>query len=422
MIDDALTSQPSVPPPNGQFDVRQVDADEYQAGFGESIERTLDLDTWKTGEDLATIYGRIAVEVEDAIAQETQVHKAIRERVFPQLGAYPGSPPGAGVYTARPDHLELVHRGLLLNAGVEACDGTILLHDTVPLTIAQIGISLVSYQGDQGTWSQRLFRRDLRASSDDPVEEMLQLLERRERRGGLNQPNQRDVLSVLMRRGLMAYGERAILLRRSSAPWRMGHGSPAPYELLTGSGSLDLMIEATKLIRELVEQHQKFVFVASEPSDRVLLTIGQALRPLEFAIVGTLEERIRQIILEGHSRGVSVSVDRRWDGEELSPEAWLRRFLRVVGPQVVYGVYRASHLAPPQMFYAHRDHADLAAHIAIADSTLQVHRGFPMLIDIADRVCRSVFGSDTMTGPITAAYVGADAPWRYESERATRSA
>jgi hypothetical protein len=73
----------------------------------------------------------------------------------------------------------------------------------------------------------------------------------------------------------MAYAERAILLNRSTATWRMGHGNPAPYELITGSGNLDLMIESTKVIRELVERHQKFVFVASEPSDRVLLTIGQ---------------------------------------------------------------------------------------------------------------------------------------------------
>lgn len=421
MIDDTLTIGSHYPPPNGRLDVSQVSADEYQAGFGETLGHTLDLETWKTGEDLATIYGRIAAEVEEAIAQETQAHALIRSQVFPQLAAYPGSPPGAGVYSAQPDFLERVHRGLLMNGGVEACDGTLLLHDTVPLTIAQIGVSLVSYQGDQGTWSQRLFRRDMRATSGDPVAEMLQLLERRERRGGLNQPDSRDTLSRLMRSGIMAYGERAILLRRSSAPWRMGHGNPAPYELITGSGSLDLMFEATRLIRELVEQHQKFLFVASEPNDRVSLTIGQALRPLEFAIVGTLEERIRRIILEGHSPGVSVTVDRHWDGEELTPDEWLRRFLRVVGPQVVYGVYRATHLAPPQMFYAHRDHADLAANIAIADSLLQVHRGFPLLIDIADRVCRSVFGSDTMTGPVNDAYVGANAPWRYQSERATRT-
>ncbi len=93
----------------------------------------------------------------------------------------------------------------------------------------------------------------------------------------------------------------------------------------------------------------------------------------------------------------------------------------MVGPQVVVGVYRASTLAPAQVFYAHVDHADLAAHIAIADSMLQEHRGFPMLIDLADNVCRGVFGGDTLSGPVSTAYADAGSPWRYLSERATRA-
>ena len=74
-------------------------------------------------------------------------------------------------------------------------------------------------------------------------------------------------LAKLARRAIMSYAERAILLQRSTAPWRMGHGSPAPYELLNGGGSADLMIESVKVIRDLVLGHQKFVFVASEPGD-----------------------------------------------------------------------------------------------------------------------------------------------------------
>lgn len=399
----------------------EVSADEFHAGFGESLTKTLDLETWTTGEDLASVYGRIEAEVRDAVEQEDHVRAEIRKKVFPLLGAYPGAPPGAGVYAADITHLDRIHRGLLFNGGVEACDGTQQVHDTLPLTILQVGISLVSYQGHQGTWGHRLFRRDLRVASGDPTQEMLELLERRERRGGLNHPSRRDTLSELARRGIMAYGERAILLRRSTAQWRMGHGNPAPYELITGSGSLDLMIEATKIIRELVEHHQKFVFVSSEPSDRVLLTIGQALRPLEYAIIGTLKERIEKTVDGGHYR-MRVSVDRHWDGVELSPEQWIKKFRDDVAPQVVVGVYRATDLAPAQVFFAHRDHADVAAHIVLADSVLQAHRGFPLLIDLADNVCHGVFGADTLSGPVSAAYADANAPWRYLSERATRRA
>jgi hypothetical protein len=318
------------------------------------------------------------------------------------------------------EDLEHIHRGLLFNGGVEACDGTQQVHDTLPLTIFQIGVSLVSYQGHQGTWGHRLFRRDLRVSTGDPTKEMQDLLERRSRRDGLNQPSQRDTLSELARRGIMSYAERAILLRRSNATWRVGHGNPAPYELITGSGSLDLMIESTKIIRELVEGHQRFIFVASEPRNRVLLTIGQALRPLEYAVVDTLHGVIERTVEHGHYR-MRVTADMTWDGVKLArPEEWIRKFRDTVAPQVIVGVYRASQLSPAQVFFAHVNHADLAAHIALADSILQIHRGFPLLIDLADNVCRGVFGADTLAGPVSTAYADAGAPWRYLSERSTR--
>ncbi|HET8628274.1 MAG TPA: hypothetical protein VFL91_12675 [Thermomicrobiales bacterium] len=396
----------------------EITPEAFAESFGEDIRRTLDVATWTAGEDLAAVYRRTEAEIRDAVAREEGVLRRIRRELFPRLAGYPGAPLGAGVHRADLATLERVHRGLLFNGGVEACDGTRQVHDTLALTIYQIGVGLVSYRGDQGTFGHRLFRRDLRVATADPTDEMIELLERRSRRG-VNQPDRRGGLSDLAQGGIMAYAERAILLRRSTAPWRLGHGSPAPYELITGSGSLDLMIEATKVVRELIEGHQKFLFVSSEPADRVLHTIGQALHPLEYAVVGTLRERIERTIANGHY-GTRATADTRWDGERLTPEDWIRRFRDAVAPQVVVGVYRATRLAPAQVFYAHAAHADLAAHIALADSILQEHRGFPLLIDLADTVCRSVFGGDTLSAPVATAYADAGAPWRFLSERLTR--
>jgi len=396
-----------------------VSSTEFKEHFGEDLSQTLDLDTWRVGEDLARAYARIEAEIRDAVAREDTLHGFIRAKVLPRLGAYPGAPPGAGVYRARLGDLERIHRDLLFSGRVEACDGTRLVHDTLPVTLHQIGISLVSYQGNQGSWGHRLYRRDLRMAGGDPIAEMTELLERRDARGGVNQPGRRDTLSDMAGRAIMAYAERAILLHRSTAPWRMGHGSPAPYELITGSGSLDLMIEATRMIRMLVENHKRFIFVASEPRDRLLLTIGQALEPLQFAIVRSLKEMIDKTVDAGRYH-TPVTRDTHWDGVALTPDAWIRRFRDEVAPQVVVGVYRATRLAGPQVFYAHADHFDVAAHIALADSILQEHRGFPLLIDLADTVCRSVFGGDTLTGPVSNAYVEAGAPFRYLSERKTR--
>lgn len=84
------------------------------------------------------------------------------------------------------------------------------------------------------------------------------------------------------------------------------------------------------------------------------------------------------------------------------------------------GVYRASRFAPAQVFYAHRDFVHEAARIAIADSVLLDHRGFPMLIEMADTMCRTYFGAQTVERPAYAAFANANAPFRHLNERTTR--
>src|SRR5581483_9884110 len=103
---------------------------------------------------------------------------------------------------------------------VEACDGTVEVSDSLPLTIYHIGVGLVSYQGNQGAWSQRLFRKDLKRHNGDVVGDALAALARRSRRSGFNHED--DPLSELARRTIMSYAERAVLLRHARAPWRMG--------------------------------------------------------------------------------------------------------------------------------------------------------------------------------------------------------
>src|SRR5205085_5012704 len=115
-----------------------------------------------------------------------------------------------------------------------------------------------------------------------------------------------------------------------------------------------------------VLEHKRFVFVSSEPRARHLLTIGQGLMPLEYAIVGTLNDVLDRA-LENVSFSTRVTVDDTWDGRRLSPEQWVTRFRNEVAPQVVVGTYRATLLAPAHLFYAHADHADVAARVALAD-------------------------------------------------------
>lgn len=393
-------------------DILVLGGDEFKAAFGESLDTTLDLDTWRPGADLAAMYERLEQEIASAVEQENRIRERIRDELFPYVFGRPDAPPNAGCYRVDLPTLERVHRGLLFNGGVEACDGTSAVHDSLPITIAQIGVSLVSYRGDQGTWVQRLFRRDLRVSGLDPVDEAMALLERRRQRESADAPGPRDKLSELTRRGIMSYAERAILLNKSQAVWRMGHGNPTAYELLTGGGlvvdgDMPLLRKSMVLWRELLVNHRKWVFVPSAPTNRVLLTLGNALYPLEFALVDT-PLRVMRDIVDGHLP------------QRTGLKAEARDFVDDVGPQIVIGIYRASRVAPPYMFYAHREHAHEAALIVMADSVLQEHRGFPMLIDLADTVCRTTFGPDSFSAAIQQAYVEAGAPFRYLGERETR--
>jgi hypothetical protein len=190
----------------------------------------------------------------------------------------------------------------------------------------------------------------------------------------------------------------------------MGHGSPAPYELLTGLWSSQY--DRIKLSIELIEwyvNYKRFVFVPSAPRKRHWLTIGNALNPMEFAIIQTLEPEIQNMIDNGGYRTESGVLPA------------MKKFCKEVAPKIVVGLYRVWEAAPPFLFYSHIDQAEMAAHIAMADSILQEHRGFPMLIDLADTVCRSTFGGDTFNASVQTAYADAGQPFRYLGERETRS-
>ena len=397
--------QMTLPPDTGQPGPAITDQDEFRTSFGETLDQALDLSTWHRGEDLANLYGRLEQEILEAVKQEDELRERVRQVVFPRIELRRGAPKGAGVYRAEIADIEKTHRGLLFNGQVEACDGTSVPFDTLPITIVQIGVCTVSYRGDQGSWVHRLYRRDLRLGGSDPVAETLDVLEQRQKRSGYDGTTRKDKLSELARRGVMTFAERSVLMNMCQAPWRMGHGNPTPYELLTGAGMKELLDKSLPLLTALVE-HGRFVFVPSSPADRISLTIGNALHFAEYAIIDTLEDSILRLADQG----------RYWPGYDER----VRSFGHAQGKQIVKGVFRASEIGPPQMFYAHIDHAHEAALIALADSVLQDIRGFPMLIDLADMLCRTTFGRETLTAPTQSAYAEAGEPFRYVTERQSR--
>ncbi|HST03836.1 MAG TPA: hypothetical protein VLQ48_03785 [Chloroflexia bacterium] len=378
---------------------------EFEEMFGEPISSALDLNTWQTGVNLEEMYNRMGDEqIAAALRYENGVKPAIRKFVFDKIRKTKDLP-DAGVYKVTPGQVERAHKGLLFTGAVEAVDGTFFTHETLPLTVNQIGICSISYRGDQGTYMHRLYRRDLRAGGVDDIDTMLNLLQKRMDRGAVGS-NEGDDLTILARRGIMSYAERAVLLEKCEARWRMGHGNPTPLELLTGSGSMEFLAHSLDMLRRLLLDYKTWVFVPSAPRDALLLTIGQALDPLEYAIIETAESRMENEIKNNrydpyHTR---LATD----------------FVHDVGSRIVRGVYRASKMAPPYVFYAHADRAHEAALIAMADSTMHEHRGFPMLIDLADRICASTFGAQALATQLEVSYAAQGVPFEYLPERYTR--
>jgi hypothetical protein len=378
---------------------------EYEASFGEDLERTLDVDTWATGLDWEGAIARLKTEIRSAVEREEALRRIVRDELLPRIGKAPGAPVEAGVYRATPEEIAKVHEGLLFPGQVEAVDGTSASHETLPLGITQIGVAVVSYGGVSATFAQRVFRKEIAGKGADPMKAAFEIIDRRDGRSGVGQS---DGMSELARRGIMTYAERKILIDKANAEWRLGHGAPVPYELLTGSGSMRLL-EASLEVLGRVIKHERFVFVPSAPSERGLLTLGNALGAGEYAVIGTIERRIAAVVENGHY----ATKRHDYKGEAL-------KFVRQYGPQVLYGLYCASEQSPPYLFYGHRKHIHMAARIAIADSILRPARGFPMLIDVADSTCKSAFGSAGFVGLIHDAYSQAGVPLKYFGERDTR--
>lgn len=380
--------------------------------FEQALVQSLDLNNWVTGTNLADLYTRIGEDIiRSAVENEAKVDGIIRKDLFPKIiSSLDFIDPAIAHQRFNPSMIEKAHLGLLFNGGTEASDGTLITHDTLPLTITQIGVCLVSYQGEQGSYAHRLFRKDLQIQGEGTIEEVMQLLENRSGTGTTDGSDNDNIAntSKLAQRALMSYAERAILMEKSNAVWRMGHGNPVPYELLTGfwASRLEMTNAAVSLFEKIID-YKKFVFIPSATNRRELLAIGNALQPYEYIIVETLTSYLNKVIDNGGARGKMLERQ--------------KKFVIEYGDKVVLGLYKASSIAPAYVFYAHKDQLQTAALIAMADSVLQEHRGFPMLIDIADNICSATFNPETFFSSIRNAYADAGQPFKYLTERETRN-
>lgn len=389
-------------------DVPAISANAYTSLTGESLGSTLDISTWDGGVKALQAFERLEREIEAAEQVSDDIRRAIRSQIFNLIASSQG-PPDAGVWKVSIEEVRKAQRDVLFNGLVEACDANSHVFHSLPVQIIQIAVATVTYHGAEQTWANRIFRRDIPLRGGASIiDETIELLKRR---SGAEGGGSRKQLTDRLRRGIMTHMERAVLVEKATAPWRMGHGNPIAFEIISGSGLSDLIAIGVPMLHRLVLDHKKFIFVPSETTKEHYLTIGDALEPLEYAIIDDVHADLQRVLGGGY-RGESY---RDVYSRILTP------FCEEAGHVVVMGVYRSSSMAPARMFYAHRDYVHEAARIALADSILQEHRGFPMLIDMADGICTTYFGAETLNRPTQSALSLVGQPYRYLDERTTRT-
>ena len=382
----------------------------------EALEGALDIAGWTAGDRMAELETRLEREVEIAIANEADMAPRVIEVIEKNIGEARDASCESGIYPVTPDEITSTCRNVLFNGLTEACDGTRVTYDTLPISVIQIGLCMTTYLDDGKPTSigHRLFRHDLIRKNGDAAAEVLAFIQSRARK--LKPDDTRGITDMLVR-AIMAYGERFLLAERSTKPWRLGHGTPMPYELLTGSGQGKVIEASLNLLPKLLADHRRFVFVPSDTSDAEIKTIANALRPLQYAVLTNTKYMVDRCISYVDEGNLTES----YRGQYRAYKDGLKALSNDVASRVVIGVYKASHFAPGSIFYAHEDHVHEAARIVMADSALQEHRGFPNLIDIADRLCRGTFEPSSIAASVNSVFASKGEPFRYLLERATRS-
>ena len=393
--------------------------EDFDKGLRDAVDDALNVSSWTSGERMGELEERLQRHVRFAVDNETEMAPRVIQTVKDNIKDAKDASPESGVYSVTPEQISGACGSVLFNGLVEACDGTRVTYDTLPISVIQIGICMSSYLGDGEPISigHRLFRHDIVRKNGNAVDEVLAFIQRRARKSRSNENGEMSGISDMMVRAIMGYGERFLLTEKSKKPWRMGHGTPMPYEMMTGSGSGKIIQASLDLLPKLLAEHKKFVFVPSDTADAEIKTIANSLRPLQYAVLTNT-----RYVIDRYTKYVDDgNLSDSYRGEYRNFRPRLISFRDGIASKVLIGVYKASHFSPGNIFYAHEDHVHEAALIAMADSALQEHRGFPNLIDIADRLCRGTFEPSGIAASVNSVFAEKGEPFRYLLERSTRA-
>lgn len=118
-----------------QLPEAKADDAEFDEGLAREFAAALDLSTWTSGERLAELSERLERDVALAARHEGEMGPKIISVLREQLPSAPDRSRESGIYDLTPNVITDACRNVLFNGNVEACDGTRIVVNTLPVTV-----------------------------------------------------------------------------------------------------------------------------------------------------------------------------------------------------------------------------------------------------------------------------------------------
>lgn len=386
-------------PPAGLDPDAPTPTAEIEQALKQTMASALDFANWEQGSGFTGL-GKAQEYLAKSIKEQGRILHSIRKELLPELASFGNAPAAAGVYRAKAEDLRIARRSILLSGKMTAARGASVGHESLAASLMSVGISLTRYDGQIRSWRTFFMRHDCDVRTTNPVQEIRAILDQKARRSKVG-PGARgqDTITRLMRRAFQSAAERKSLLDKGGPGWRMGYGVPAPYELLTGSGSMGLIDAVLPVLEDLLLSERRWVFIPESLSSLAFTTLAGALEPGELVIIQKAKPTLDAIVDGGHY--------------DLASRRKVKKFVERAGEAIVIGGFRATPFAPPQLFFAHAEHAIHAGLVAMADAEFQPHRGFPLLLELAGMSCATSLGIEAFQGMVESTYASAGAGGLY---------
>jgi hypothetical protein len=252
----------------------------------------------------------------------------------------------------------------LFSGNVVATDGTLSTFPLLTGVRCRIGVVATSYKNDTIEKILYVSEREFAEKLASSPKEYFELLEKG------------SGVSSLFLQGIMSFKEREVALERKEE-WKFVHGHLVPMEIRVprlGPGAFETCLE----LAEKIVNHKKCVGIISGSTKFSYVNAGIILEPGEYMFANYVSDDVQQEIDEAVGNAQEKKTLTQLRDQYLA--------------KIKIGVFRVG--PKPYVFEAHEDYFDQAAALVIRDSLNQSLRGFPLLVDYADCVCRRMLATD----------------------------